>query len=94
MASGRKPIELRAPLVWRAPAFSTSGRERGVIAIAASVFFNFLFLWIHSTATSPESLWTEVKLMVMPSAASAVPRETAVGLATQWDGPSTSHDVR
>jgi hypothetical protein len=39
---------LRTPLVPRPSMF-----PREVIAIAAPVFFNFLFLWIHSTAISP-----------------------------------------
>jgi len=54
----------KIPLFRQAPAFSAGNIEWGVIAIAASVLFNFLFLWIHSTKTSPESLWTEIELIV------------------------------
>ena len=87
MVSGHRSLStLGIPMVRQAPGFS------GVIAIAASALFNFLFLWNHSTATSPGP-WTEVRPMPS-SAVSDLRLATTVGQATRRARPSTSQDMR
>jgi hypothetical protein len=52
-------------------------RERGVIAVAASVLFNVPLIWIHSTPISPGNSSAEIRpLDIPPATVGRFPRET------------------
>jgi hypothetical protein len=84
-------LTLKTPLMSRAPVLAAGGnREWGMIAIAAAVLLNVLFLWINSTTISPGSQPGEIRPMVVPPAlAGDFPPETTMGQAAQLAGRST-----
>lgn len=79
----------KAPLML--PVFYVDGnRDRDLIAIATSIFFNVS--GIHRTMTGSRCFGAEISQPVMPmSASSGFPRGATVGQASQWAGPSAMY---